>query len=219
MLDNIGFKPETISLSTSTLLIKIPAPSGSTLEHDTQTYDYDQNCFFIQSYESALIINSEEKINLIAKLHKELNKSLIMVAIDNVLDWYINFLENNEYFNMLNEGMIIFPENSTYSKPFQFVKYDENISQEILQICDIWGIRDYLFLAIDLIKAHFPTFQDINITFDKDQEVDEEWLTLDVTIKGEIDEILDEYDKYSENFIYSVPWPERDKIRLSYDIV
>ncbi len=149
----------------------------------------------------------------------ELNKSLIMVAIDNVLDWYINFLENNEYFNMLNEGMIIFPENSTYSKPFQFVKYDENISQEILQICDIWGIRDYLFLAIDLIKAHFPTFQDINITFDKDQEVDEEWLTLDVTIKGEIDEILDEYDKYSENFIYSVPWPERDKIRLSYDIV
>ncbi len=120
----------------------------------------------------------------------------------------------DKFINMLPEEIIILSENSAYSKP-----YDKNISPGILQICDIWGIRDYLFIAIDLIKKHFSSLQDISIALEKDQEVDEEWLVLDVTIAGEIDEILDEYDKYSENLVDSVKWPERDKIRLSYNIV
>ena len=54
---------------------------------------------------------------------------------------------------------------------------------------------------------------------EKDKEIDEEWITLDVTIEGEIEEILDKYDKYTDNFVYEIPWPERDRIRFIYNIV
>ena len=59
----------------------------------------------------------------------------------------------------------------------------------------------------------------INFSLENDPEIDEEWITLNVTVEGEIEEILDKYDKYTDNFVYEIPWPERDRIRFSYNII
>ncbi|MCK4823532.1 hypothetical protein KA005_47715, partial [bacterium] len=64
----------------------------------------------------------------------------------------------------------------------------------------------------------FTSLQDFNLSPEKDLETGEEWLLLDVNVKGNIEKILDQYDYYTNNWIASVPWPIRDKIRLSYNI-
>ena len=46
MTNNIGIIPDS-SLSTSIILKNMPIPSGITLEDNTQTYDYDEDIFFI----------------------------------------------------------------------------------------------------------------------------------------------------------------------------
>lgn len=66
------------------------------------------------------------------------------------------------------------------------------------------------------MKKYFPTYYDINFSLQKDYEIDDELVTIDVSIDGDIKEVLDSYDKYTENFVYEIPLPERDKIRLSY---
>jgi len=54
---------------------------------------------------------------------------------------------------------------------------------------------------------------------EKDRDRGDEWLVLDFEIAGEIDEILERYDKYIDIWVKLAPWPEREKIRLSYNIV
>lgn len=89
------------------------------------------------------------------------------------------------------------------------------IPNEIIEQSDKWGIKEYLITAISLVNKHFPSFHDITFSLQRDYEIDDEWITIDVSIDGDIEEELDSYDKYTENFVYEIPWPERDKIRLS----
>ena len=93
------------------------------------------------------------------------------------------------------------------------------IPDEIIEQSVKWGIKEYLIIAIDLVKKHFPTYYDLNFSLQRDYEIDDEWVTIDVSIDGDIEEVLDSYDKYTENFVYEVPLLERDKIRLSYNII
>ena len=92
------------------------------------------------------------------------------------------------------------------------------IPDETIEQSDKWGIKEYLIIAISLVKKYFPTYYDLNFSLQRDYEIDDEWVTIDVSIDGDIEELLDSYDKYIENLVYEIPWPERDKIRLSYNI-
>jgi hypothetical protein len=77
----------------------------------------------------------------------------------------------------------------------------------------------YLPVAIDLIERHFPSIDKLDLYLEHDPETEEEWLVLDLTLRGEVDEVLDNYDKYTDHWVSSVPWPQRQKIRLSYNII
>ena len=54
---------------------------------------------------------------------------------------------------------------------------------------------------------------------EKDSDTGEEWLELKLGIKGELDEVLDEYDKYTDLLVSSIPSSARYHMRLSYNIV
>ncbi|MBI5560182.1 MAG: hypothetical protein HY883_02795 [Deltaproteobacteria bacterium] len=96
---------------------------------------------------------------------------------------------------------------------------DEIRKPEVSQFCLKHGLKEYLSSAIKLIKKCFPSIQEFHTEVEKDPETEEEWLTLAVTIRGEVDEVLKDYNDYISLFVSEVPWPERDKIRFSYNIV
>ncbi len=100
-----------------------------------------------------------------------------------------------------------------------FVQIERQISPEILQFCSQNGILQSLPVAIDLIERHFPSNDKLDLYLEHDPETEEEWLVLDLTLRGEVDEVLDNYDKYTDHWVSSVPWPQRHKIRLVYNII
>ncbi len=92
-------------------------------------------------------------------------------------------------------------------------------SPDVLHFCARLGIMQYLSVAVALAQKCFPLTQELKLQPEEDPETGEEWLRLDVVIQGEIDKGLNNYDSYTDLWVASVPWPARDKIRLSYTIL
>jgi len=93
------------------------------------------------------------------------------------------------------------------------------LSEDLLRFCSQQGILPYLPIAIDLAKTCFPSLQELHPQREQDPETGEEWLVLDIMLQGDEEKILDAYDRYTDLWVAAVSWPERDKIRLSYNIV
>jgi hypothetical protein len=93
------------------------------------------------------------------------------------------------------------------------------LSNEVMHFCAKHGILPYLSIAIDLIKTCFSSLQDLHLQPEQDPETGEEWLGVDVTLQGNQEQVLAAYDKYTDDWVSAVPWPVRQKIRLSYTLV
>lgn len=94
-----------------------------------------------------------------------------------------------------------------------------NPSIEVKKFCEGHGIQRYLQSAISLAKEYFPFIQELTLEVEGDPESNEEWVTIDITVEGNIEEIIENYDNYISKFISIIPWPEREKIILSYNII
>ena len=79
----------------------------------------------------------------------------------------------------------------------------------------IWHMQ----LVEDLIKKHFPTVQKISFSLDYDPETSDEWINADIEITGDINQVIEWEDGFIAEWVSEVPYPKRDKIRLSCDIV
>jgi len=79
-------------------------------------------------------------------------------------------------------------------------------------------VREYLQTTFDIIYQSFPLIRKLRLLQEQDPETDEEWLLIDITVDGEIEEILDGYDGYVKKWVSSVPSSVRENIRLSYNI-
>jgi len=93
------------------------------------------------------------------------------------------------------------------------------LSAGLLDFCSRQGILPYLPVAIELIETCFSSIQELQLQLEHDPDTSEEWLVLDITIQGDEEEILDAYGRYVDHWVSAVPWPGRNKIRLSYNIV
>ena len=91
-----------------------------------------------------------------------------------------------------------------------------DLSGELPSFCYKNNIMKYVKTSVDLIKAYFPSHERISAELVEDTETNEKWVLLNVFIKDEINRILDMYDKYTEEWIDKVPWPDRSKVRISY---
>jgi hypothetical protein len=107
--------------------------------------------------------------------------------------------------------------------PIEFLKIPSRIlpqiTPEIIEFCSRERITSYLPTAVNSAEKNFPTMSELKIETEQDPETEEEWLVLNVTIRGEVDEVLNNYDKYINYWVSTVPWPERQKIRLLYNII
>lgn len=96
--------------------------------------------------------------------------------------------------------------------------YEIPLSEELFSFCFRHNMLGSLQVSVRLIRTCFPSVREVRLQPERDPDTGEEWLVLDFGIVGEIEEILDRYDKYTDLWVKSVPWPEREKIRLSYNI-
>jgi hypothetical protein len=103
------------------------------------------------------------------------------------------------------------------------VTHLENLSQipsRVLYFCYQQQILGYLAIATEIIEKSFlTTISEIGMEPEIDSETGEEWLEFKIRIKGEVEEVLDRYDKYTERLVSLLPGSARYKMRLSYNII
>jgi hypothetical protein len=111
----------------------------------------------------------------------------------------------------------------TVELPMEFLKIPSSflpqITPEIIEFCSRERITSYLPTAVNSAEKNFPTISELKIEVEQDPETEEGWLVLNITIRGEVDEVLNNYDNYINYWVSTVPWPERQKIRLLYNII
>src|SRR5437660_648528 len=92
------------------------------------------------------------------------------------------------------------------------------LSEEIVNFCHQYGILKHLQVAISLVNDFFFPVQDLAINKIQDEDTEDEWLVLNVRLKGDTSEVLKSYHAYTDDLIRIVPWPERSRLRLSYNL-
>ena len=107
-----------------------------------------------------------------------------------------------------------FVEDRTASRPVVI-----SLSREAEAFCNRQGIRKYVTVASDLLNQRFSNVRGVDSEVLQDPETEDQLLVIHVEVKGEIEAVLDMYDKYTEEWVSRVPWPERGKISLSYIII
>ena len=90
------------------------------------------------------------------------------------------------------------------------------LSREAEVFCSRQGIRKYVTVASDLINQCFSNIRGVDSEVFQDPDTEDQLLVIHVEVEGEIEAVLDMYDKYTEEWVSRVPWPERSKITLSY---
>jgi len=91
--------------------------------------------------------------------------------------------------------------------------------KEVILFCADQSLIKYLNLAEELIKEHFTTVQKISLSVEYDPETPDKWVIADVAVAGEIDQVLEWENSFIKDWVTFVPYPEREKIRLSCDII
>jgi hypothetical protein len=93
------------------------------------------------------------------------------------------------------------------------------IPPQVLQFCTQERVLNYVSVATEIIKRSFRKIDSVEMAVEEDPETGDKWVLVSVAVRGVVEAILEEYDHYTEEFISKVPWPEQDKIRLSFNII
>jgi hypothetical protein len=112
-------------------------------------------------------------------------------------------------FSPQTESLVILPSVVPYRIP---------LAGEMLDFCLENKLTSYLESALNLISRFFQTPAVIYLRLEHDPDFDEQWFVLDFTVNDSIEKVLDAHDQYTDQWVAHVPWPERDKIRISYNI-
>ncbi|MBM3224892.1 MAG: hypothetical protein FJZ47_13965 [Candidatus Tectomicrobia bacterium] len=93
------------------------------------------------------------------------------------------------------------------------------IDHKVADFCTQHGLFESLATTIHLVQHCFHKVQEAHVQLEQDPELGEEKLIVDLTLHGDIDEVLASYDQYTRQWVDAVPWPTRDYFRLSYDVI
>lgn len=99
--------------------------------------------------------------------------------------------------------------------PIHGADLEIDLPSEALNFCYRNSLMEYIRLSINLIKIHFPRLKKISSEYMADPESNDSWILFSVHITEGVDSILDMFDKYTEAWLKSVPWPAHKKIRVS----
>ena len=209
------------SLGTNALLQNVPSPVGITAH--TLARDYDKRRFFLPMWKGAQLptrTNQHIQGDASKRLWDTFKGIGLRLEVEEVFEHnMLSIPDEAERIAQALRSWVCRPEPQGCEAIFQFVIHQKPISQDILRFCSREAILQYLSVAVDLIERCFSSVQKLELQQEQDPDTEEEWLVFEVTIRGEVDDVLGDYDKYTDAWVSLVPWPERSKIRLSYHII
>lgn len=93
------------------------------------------------------------------------------------------------------------------------------LSEGVLKYCSQHHIFDFLQNTLKLVQENFSGLQRLTVERELDPDAEDDWLVLNADIESDIDKMLSQYDEYTRRYVKLVPWPKRDKIRFSYNLL
>src|SRR5690242_19514741 len=73
------------------------------------------------------------------------------------------------------------------------------------EFCAREGLTEYVRRAVELVPQFFPTAGTVRCEVDYSRETDESWVTLRFEVRGDVEQTLDWYDRYTEALLEAVP--------------
>ena len=89
-------------------------------------------------------------------------------------------------------------------------------AETVEEFCAREGLSEYVRMAVDLVPRYFRTAGPVRCEVDYSHETDESWVTLCFEVRGDVEQTLDWYDRYTEALLEVVPWPQSDRLRLFF---
>lgn len=81
------------------------------------------------------------------------------------------------------------------------------------------GLDDHLRKAIDLAGRTFAPVERLEVELRQDRETEDEWIVLRVAVRADRANVSAARQRYTAEWVASVPSPQRYLIRLSPDIL
>ena len=88
------------------------------------------------------------------------------------------------------------------------------VAPDVLAFCEREGILDHLKFAGELVAQNFPAIRYVGFSVEVDPETGDESVVIDLSIAGEIDDLVRRSQQFSAAFAAKVPWPELGKISV-----
>ena len=92
------------------------------------------------------------------------------------------------------------------------------LSDDVLALSETLGCREHLDTAGVLAAASFPGLREAAFATAEDPEVGDRWIAFEVLLRGDTAAVLDQLDAFTDSWIARVPWPQRDAVRLRYQL-
>jgi hypothetical protein len=85
--------------------------------------------------------------------------------------------------------------------------------------CRRFGLSDYIAIVKGLLVRHFDVASPIAHRVHDDPELGESYLLFEFGVRGDVDKVLNGYDRFTDEWIRLAPEPVRDRIHVSFDVL
>lgn len=93
------------------------------------------------------------------------------------------------------------------------------ISERVTDFCYRHQLSTSLQVALRQARYIFSPLQMLTVEVERDCDSEDEWVALLVQVRTDPEQMFEMYEAYTRASLESIPWPARDKIRLTYDLV
>ncbi|MEW6750537.1 MAG: hypothetical protein AB1505_06115 [Candidatus Latescibacterota bacterium] len=93
-----------------------------------------------------------------------------------------------------------------------------SLSSDAVALATGLGVRGCLDTAGALATTFLTGLRDAAFITARDPEVGDRWIALEVTLEGHVPAVLDQLDAFTDAWVARVPWPQRDAVRLRYQM-
>jgi hypothetical protein len=96
---------------------------------------------------------------------------------------------------------------------------DLTVPADVLDLCARRGNLAHLRTAIRLAFEHFRSIRNVEIRVQLDPDSDEQRVIVDLTLDGEIEEVVASQHAYHRAWAQAVPPSQQDAVRLLYAFI
>ena len=185
-------------------------------------------------YSSKALQRDKDILAVLGRLHssKELSTTRTSPVVNRLIQVWVSTVSGSEFVDINRVHRSLYFD-ITSSDPVEdylqlgVVKRQKEVSRqpipevppEVVQFCIQERISNYVPVAVDIIERSFRNVTETEMRVEEDPETGEKWLMIAIAVQGTVEDVLQDYDRYTESCLAAVPWPECHKIRLSFDIL